>query len=136
MSTCPWLTLAVSVLNNEYIIKPFDYDELLVRMQVLIRQRYQSNNNTITLDEFSFMIKCGELYKNDAYIALTSYEQRLVQLFFRHLNTTLKKEDILFELAQGEEASEGALRVRINKLRKIGLPIQTVKSIGYRLDKR
>ena len=29
--------------------------------------------------------------------------------------------------------SEGALRVHINKLRKIGLPITTIKGIGYRL---
>ena len=37
------------------------------------------------------------------------------------------------ELSDGDEASEGALRVHINKLRKHGLPIQTVKGIGYRL---
>ena len=121
---------------NDYIKKPFDFDELLIRMQALIQQNYQSRNATVTLNEFSFQIDRGDLYKNGEHVILTNYEQRLVQLFFKHLNSTLKKEEILFELAQGEEASEGALRVRINKLRKIGLPIQTLKSVGYRLDKR
>jgi len=121
---------------NDYVKKPFDFDELLIRIQALIRQNHQSRSVTISLDPFSFRIDRGELYKNGLYIALTDYERRLVQLFFRHLDMTLAKEEILFELGHGEETSEGALRVRINKLRKLGLPIRTVKSIGYRLDKR
>jgi len=119
---------------NDYLKKPFDFDELLIRVQALIRQSHQSHQNIIKLNEFTFHIDKGELYMGDKYISLTDYEQRLVKLFFKHLNTTITKENILFETYQGEEASEGALRVRINKLRKLGLPIQTVKSVGYRLE--
>lgn len=119
---------------NDYIKKPFDFDELLIRIQALIRQSHQSHNNIITLGLFSFHIDKSELYKDKEYIHLSNYEQRLVKLFFKELNRTISKEDILYELSQGEEASEGALRVRINKLRKIGLPIQTIKSVGYRLE--
>ena len=119
---------------NDYVKKPFDFDELLIRIQALIRKNYNSHTDIIKLNEFSFYINKGELYKNEIYISLTGYEQRLVKLFFQNLNTTVAKADILFELSQGEEASEGALRVRINKLRKIGLPIVTVKSVGYRLE--
>jgi len=52
---------------------------------------------------------------------------------FQNLNKTVKKEFIFESLDEGREVSEGALRVHINKLRKIGLPITTVKGIGYRL---
>ncbi len=119
---------------NDYVKKPFDFDELLIRIQALIRKNYNSHTDIIKLNEFSFYINKGELYKNEEYLSLTGYEQRLVKLFFQNLNTTVAKEDILYELSQGEEASEGALRVRINKLRKLGLPIVTVKSVGYRLE--
>ncbi len=119
---------------NDYVKKPFDFDELLIRIQALIRKNYKSHTESIKLKEFSYFINKGELYKENIYVSLTDYEQRLVKLFFQDLNTTIAKEDILFELSQGEEASEGALRVRINKLRKIGLPIITVKSVGYRLE--
>lgn len=121
---------------NDFIRKPFDFDELLIRMQALIRQSHHSHSAIMTLNKFSFHIDRGELYKDGEYVALTGYEQHLVQLFFRHLGSTLTKGEILYELGHGEEASEGALRVRISKLRKIGLSIQTVKSVGYRLDKR
>ena len=61
------------------------------------------------------------------------YDLKLVKLFFKNLNQTLSKEFLIDELYDGREMSEGALRVHINKLRKIGLPIFTVKGTGYRL---
>jgi DNA-binding response OmpR family regulator len=119
---------------NDYLKKPFDIDELLIRVQALIRQNHQSRKNIISYQAFSFHIDSGELYKNKTYTPLTEYEQRLVKLFFKQRGKTLSKGEILFEFSQGEEASEGALRVRINKLRNIGLPIQTIKGVGYRLE--
>jgi DNA-binding response OmpR family regulator len=119
---------------NDYMKKPFDFDELLIRINALISQSHNISKNIINLKEFSFDIVKGELYKEKVYIKLTNYEQRLVQLLFKSMGTTMSKDDILYELAHGEEASEGALRVRINKLRKIGLPIQTIKNVGYRLE--
>jgi len=119
---------------NDYIKKPFDFDELLIRIQALIRQSHKSRSNIIVLDSFSFHIDKAELYKDKDYIPLTHSEQRLVQLFFKHLGSTLMKENILHDLSTSDQASEGALRVRITKLRKIGLPIKTIKGVGYRLE--
>jgi len=119
---------------NDYLKKPFDFDELIIRIEALIRQSHSSLKNIINLKEFTFNISKGELYKDEKYVQLTDYEQKLVNMFFKYLGTTISKDDMLYEISEGEEASEGALRVRINKLRKIGLPIHTVKSVGYRLE--
>jgi DNA-binding response OmpR family regulator len=52
------------------------------------------------------------------------------------MDSTLSKEYLLQELSYDDRAmSEGSLRVHINKLRKIGLPIVTIKGVGYRLGK-
>jgi DNA-binding response OmpR family regulator len=118
---------------DDYIKKPFDFDELLIRIHALVKKSYDSYKNEIIVDEFRFNIDKNELYNSTAFIPLTPYELQLTNVFFKNLNKTVPKEELLSELSQGKEMSEGALRVHINKLRKIGLPITTVKGTGYRL---
>ena len=48
---------------------------------------------------------------------------------------TITKQELLHELDGVNESSEGALRVYMTKLRKVGLEIQTIKGTGYRLVK-
>ncbi len=129
------LSYGFSVGADDYIKKPFDFDELLVRIHALLRKSYKTYENELLLDNFRFSIAKEELYKNDEFVPLAPLELKITKLFFQNLNKTLPKESILEYLAEGREASEGALRVHINKLRKIGLPIETIKGIGYRLGK-
>ena len=118
---------------DDYIKKPFDFDELLVRIHALLRKSYHSYADEIRVGEFRFVIEKDELYKHAEFIALSPFELKITKLFFQNLDTTVQKELILEYLSDGREMSEGSLRVHINKLRKIGLPITTVKGIGYRL---
>jgi len=118
---------------DDYIKKPFEFDELLIRIQAILRKQYNSFKDEIKVKEFSFFIEKSELYKCGDFIALAPYELRLTLLFFKNLDKTLSKEYIIEELYYEKEMSEGALRVHINKLRKIGLPIVTIKGVGYRL---
>jgi len=127
------LSYGFSVGADDYVKKPFDFDELLVRIHALLRKSYHSYANELKVDDFRFVIEKEELYKEGDFIALSPYELKITKLLFQHLNTTVQKELILEHLGDGKEMSEGSLRVHINKLRKTGLPIITVKGIGYRL---
>jgi len=118
---------------DDYIKKPFDYDELSIRIKSLIRKSKKAENDILHVNEFMFKVDTNELYKENVYLSLAPLELRLTRLFFLHVNTTISKEDILYELSDGGEASEGSLRVHINKLRKLGLDILNVKGVGYRL---
>jgi len=118
---------------DDYIKKPFDFDELLIRINALLRKSYNTYFDEIKVDHFRFVIEKNELYKDKNFISLPPYELQITKLLFQNIDKTLEKDKIFQQLTQGKEMSEGALRVHINKLRKIGLPIITVKGIGYRL---
>jgi DNA-binding response OmpR family regulator len=127
------LSRGFEVGADDYIKKAFDFDELLVRTHALLRKSYNSYLKNISLNNFVFNIEKNELYKDNEFVKLSPYELELTKLFFKNLEKTLLKEIIFEELSNGNEVSEGSLRVHINKLRKIGLPIVTIKGIGYRL---
>lgn len=118
---------------DDYIKKPFDFDELLIRIKALIKKQYHTYANEIKVDDFHFVIEKNELYKGPDFIHLSPFELQITKLLFQNLNKTVLKENILESLNDSKEMSEGALRVHINKLRKVGLPITTIKGIGYRL---
>ncbi len=119
---------------DDYIKKPFDFDELLIRIHALLKKQYNSYADEIKVQDFSFMIEHNELYHHGEYIALSPSELKLTQIFFKNIDTTLPKEYLLDELSYDKEMSDGSLRVHINKLRKLSLPIITIKGVGYRLS--
>ncbi|BBG65741.1 two-component response regulator [Hydrogenimonas sp.] len=120
---------------DDYLKKPFDFDELLIRIDALLRKAFHTRSDEITVGEFRFNIGKNELYRQAEYIPLPPAELRLVRLLFQHRGETLEKNFLLETLGDGAEGSEGALRVHIARLRKLGLPVLTVKGIGYRLER-
>ena len=127
------LSYGFEIGADDYIKKPFDFDELLVRIRSLLKKQYHTYDDNIILDTFKYKTLSNELYKDDKFISLSPYELNITKQLFQNLDTTLSKYNILDSLNEGHEVSEGALRVHIASLRKVGLPIITVKGIGYRL---
>lgn len=127
------LSRGFEVGADDYLKKPFDFDELLIRMQAILRKSFHAKSNEIHYNSLLYKITTNELLDNGSLILLTPLEQKLLSIFFKRIDETITKQELLHELDSVNESSEGALRVYITKLRKSGLIIQTIKGVGYRL---
>ncbi|EFI66893.1 response regulator transcription factor [Lysinibacillus sp. HST-98] len=127
---------------DDYLTKPFHPDELVARLEVLLR-RYQKSEDVLTLQHLKIDTKDMQIINtiDEEEILLTGKQFYLLQYFIRHLNQILTKEQ-LYEGVWGESYIEGdkTLMVHIRYLReKIEINpakpmiIETIRGIGYRV---
>ncbi len=119
---------------DDYMKKPFDFDELLVRIRALISRRYGASGTVLSYGEIRYDIETEKITRDGESLHLPPFEKRLLKLFLQHKGKVLSKDDISYFLAEDEPISDQALRVHVNKLRKAGFIITNLRGIGYRLE--
>lgn len=110
---------------DDYITKPFEMEELLMRMKAIIRRVGKTESNEadaveIDLGEYQFNTQTQELsYKNDVAIKLTTKEAGLLELFCQNKNQAVSRSFAL-KLIWGDDSYFNArsMDVYITKLRK------------------
>lgn len=119
---------------DDFIKKPFDTDELLLRLQALLRRtqgRKGECNGILCIDADRFVI-----YENGEELTLSKKEYTLLALFIESEGKTVSKEMIIDALwPHNASVSDGSIRVLINRLKQelTSVEIQNVRGIGYRL---
>ena len=120
--------------GDDYITKPFDTDELLLRLHAVLKRVKPSD--VFKVGDFIINPKNMLItYKNEE-LRLSKKEFELLSLFLTNVNKPLSKETIIEELWQlNEGGSDGALRVYINRLKHLipDLKIENLRGIGYKL---
>lgn len=119
---------------DDFITKPFDTDELLFRVNAILKR---AKNNAV---ECVGLLCNDDTHKrilyDDKELELSKKEYELLLLLMRHVNNTVPKELILDELwSSSESGSDGALRVYINRIKQLlpQMSIENVRGIGYKL---
>lgn len=122
---------------DDYLKKPVDLDELLLRIQSLLKRSGKSFCEIKLNDELTFNPDTRRVLKNgqDLYIANKIID--LLELFLEKKDTIIKKDMIIDKLWDyGEEYSEGSIRVYINNLKKLlgKEKIKNIKGVGYKIE--
>jgi DNA-binding response OmpR family regulator len=120
---------------DDFIKKPFDNDELLVRIKSILNRIHPSKKSDC-IDKLCHDETHKRILYEDQELELSRKEYQLLLLLMRHVNSTLPKELILSELwSSNEGGSDGALRVYINRIKQLvpDLNIQNIRGVGYKL---
>jgi DNA-binding response OmpR family regulator len=126
---------------DDYVVKPFDFDELTARIRALLRRDIQVSSPILEWQQLSLDPKTHEVKHNHQLLPLTPKEYAFIELFMRHPQQVFSPSAILDNLWAGEDPpGEEAVRTHIkglrHKLKAVGMAkdtIQTVYGIGYRL---
>ncbi|MDR7189873.1 MULTISPECIES: response regulator transcription factor [Microbacterium] len=123
---------------DDYLTKPFDLQELVLRLRALDRRRGHSRPPVrelagLRLDPFR-----REVYRDDRYIAVTRKQFAVLEVLMSAEGGVVSAEELL-ERAWDENADPftNAVRITVSALRKrLGEPwvIATVPGVGYRID--
>ena len=111
---------------DDYIKKPFNPEELMVR----IRNRYK-RERLIYYRDLKYELPSRQLYKNDQAILLSATLSNLFHLLISHKNDIVSLDNLLNALVN---PNPNALRVNMSKLKsKLDLDIKNIKGVGYML---
>ena len=119
---------------DDYLTKPFDNDELLLRLEALLRRVKKDTKECVSLlchDE-QYM----RFFYDHTELELSRKEYELLVVLMKHVNNPVPKELIFSELwSASETPSDGAIRVYINRLKQLipQMKIENIRGIGYRL---
>lgn len=126
---------------DDYLVKPFDLEELSARIRALSRRSTEIRSSILTHGDLQINPATREVCYGDCPIPLTPKEYTILDYLLRHPQEIITKVVLLdklweFDHLSGEETVKTHLTNLRRKLKEVGCktePIETVYGIGYRL---
>jgi DNA-binding response OmpR family regulator len=128
---------------DDYLTKPFAFEELLARIRALIRRPKETQNMLLAVGDLKLDTKSFEVERNGQKIKLSGKEFALLEYLMRHPRQILTKDQIINHVWDYEaNILPNTVEVYIRTLRnKIDIPfnklkplIQTIRGFGYKIS--
>lgn len=123
---------------DDYLCKPFELDEVIARVQALLRRSNNQISNIIKYNNLVFETQSLVLTKNNKSIELSKRELTIFEYLLQNLNTIVSKENIVEHITSiDDEFNPTAVETYVSRLRKkLGdsINLKTVRGLGYMLS--
>jgi DNA-binding response OmpR family regulator len=123
---------------DDYLTKPFAFDELLARIRALTRRGDQAAASKLEVGDVRLDLIARRAWRGDRVIDLSNREFSLLEYLLRNPNQVLSRTQILFAVWEYDaDPSSNVVDVYVRYLRrKLGepSPISTVRGAGYRYE--
>ena len=123
---------------DDYIVKPFEFDELLARIRVLMRRNYGFATNIIQVDDVVLDISKKQVTRSGESIVLTGKEYEVLEYLFKNKTGIISREQILNHVWDYDyEGASNIIDVIVKNIRKkldVGSKkriIHTKRGLGY-----
>lgn len=125
---------------DDYLVKPFAFQELLARLRALTRRPPQLQESTLRVGNLTLDTRTHQAQRDEQAIELSAREYRLLELLMRHAGQVLTRTQIADQVwGLDFDANSNVVDVYIRYLRRKvddayePKLIQTVRGIGYKL---
>ena len=112
---------------DDYVKKPFDIEELLVRIQA----KTSSHLDEIHYREFTLLVQEQQIYYRSQALDLSLIQKRIFVSLLQNYPNPVTKEEMLLLL---DKPTDLALRVHISKLKKkLDIELVNIRGVGYKI---
>ncbi|WP_406666839.1 response regulator [Gallaecimonas sp. GXIMD1310] len=123
---------------DDYLVKPFQMEELVARLQALSRRAAGFASPTIEAQPFKLDLAKKQAFRAEDPLTLTAYEYKLLEFLMRHHQEVVSKQRLVEQLYDDHiERDSNVVEVLIGRLRKkldpdnSLTPIETIRGQGY-----
>lgn len=128
---------------DDYLVKPFAFDELVARIRALVRRKYREKNPSLTIADLTIDLAKQKVSRGESHVILTSREYALLEYLSMRAGQVVSRTDIWEHVYEfNSTASSNVVDVYIGYLRKKietdGKPLllHTIRGSGYMLGVR
>jgi two-component system, OmpR family, response regulator MprA len=124
--------------TDDYLVKPFSFDELFARLRALLRRTAPAQPETLKFSDLTLHTGTHQAFRGERPIELTAKEYELLELFMHHPRQVLTREVIFdrvwnYDFGGDSNIIEVYMRYLRQKTEAGGEPrlLHTVRSVGY-----
>jgi DNA-binding response OmpR family regulator len=124
---------------DDYLVKPFDFDELLARIRALQRRSPTLQAPRLTVGDLEYFPSTREVHVGSSELTLTATELSILEILMRRAPSVVERRAIALHVWDEEANALGSNTIDVHlarlraKLATGRVRIETVRGVGYRI---